>query len=129
MVSKRPMNVDLLDLFKLDFPPMAIASIMHRITGVILFLLFPGALYLFGVSLQSLSAYEYVHVLLSTHIGWKLFVWIFGSCLMYHIFAGIRHLAMDIGWGEDLETGRRTAMVVLVLGVILTIIIGIWVWL
>lgn len=124
MNKKRPVN---LDLGSLKFPPMAIASILHRISGVLLFVLLPFMLYILQLSLQSASSFEAMILMLSSPF-YKLVLWVFGSSLIYHILAGTRHLFMDMGFGEQLETGRRTSVLVIVLAVVFTIILGIWIW-
>jgi succinate dehydrogenase / fumarate reductase cytochrome b subunit len=106
---------------------MAIASILHRISGVILFLLFPLVLFILSQSLISESSFAHVNALLA-HSCSKLMVWSFGAALIYHLLAGIRHLLTDIGLGEGLDAARRSAVLVIVLAIILIIFLGIWIW-
>ncbi|KTC82179.1 succinate dehydrogenase, cytochrome b556 subunit [Legionella cherrii] len=124
MNKKRPVN---LDLGSLNYPPMAIASILHRISGVVLFLLLPIMLYIFGQSMQSEEAFTQVKSLLS-HPAYKMILWAFGAAMIYHVLAGIRHLLMDMGFGEHLNAGRRSAVLVIILAIILSIFLGIWIW-
>lgn len=124
MNKKRPVN---LDLGTLKFPPMAIASILHRISGVLLFILLPVMLYILGQSLHSADSFLQTKLMISSPI-YKLILWAFSASLTYHVLAGFRHILMDMGVGEDLETGRRTSILVIVLAVISTIILGIWIW-
>ena len=58
----------------------------------------------------------------------KLVVWLILSMLAYHIIAGVRHLLMDTGIGETLEAGRAGAYAVMVLGVVVAAILGVWIW-
>lgn len=124
MKQKRPVN---LDLTSLKYPPMAIASILHRISGLILFLLLPAMLYLLHLSLHSETSFHDLQMNLATPYC-KLMLWIFTASLLYHALAGIRHLVMDMGFGEGLEAGRKSAVAVILLAVILTILSGIWIW-
>lgn len=124
MNKKRPVN---LDLRSFSYPPMAIASILHRISGLVLFLSFPFIIYLLGLSLSSEQGFNTMQELIARPC-YKLFLWLFSAALMYHIVAGIRHVMMDLGWGEGLDAGRRSAVVAIVLAVILTIFMGIWIW-
>lgn len=124
MKQKRPIN---LDLTSLSYPPMAIASILHRISGLILFLLFPVMLYWLHLSLHSEASFHALQLNLATPYS-KLIRWIFTTALIYHALAGIRHLVMDMGFGEGLHAGRKSAVAVLFLAVILTILSGIWIW-
>ena len=123
MKSKRPVN---LELTKLKFPPMAIVSILHRISGIILFLLLPVMLYFLDQSLASSRSFANLQDNLSNY--WhKLLIFGFCSALIYHGLAGIRHLIMDIGFGESLSTGRRSAWLVLIIAAALIIGLGVWI--
>lgn len=122
--KKRPVN---LDLGSLKFPPMAIASILHRISGMALFLLLPLMLFILGKSLRSEDLFMQTKSMLTSSY-YKLGLWAFSAALIYHVLAGIRHLLMDMGIGEHLSAGRRSAILVIVLSVILTIFLGIWIW-
>lgn len=124
MNHKRPVN---LDLGSMTFPPMAIASILHRISGLVLALLLPVMLCFLSSSLHSAISFEQLQTTFSTPL-YKCLLWVFSAALMYHVLAGIRHMLMDIGIGEHLETGRRSAVFVIVLAVIVTFFLGIWIW-
>lgn len=124
MNKNRPVN---LDLGSMTFPPMAIASILHRVSGVVLFLLLPVILFLLGQSLQSEEAFSLVQFRLATPY-YKLVLWAFSAALIYHIFAGIRHLLMDMGFGEHLCASRRSAVLLIALAVISTLFLGMWIW-
>lgn len=120
-ISKRPVNLDLMTIKQ---PSPAIASILHRITGIILFLLMPFMLYALHHSLLSpehFSKMQECGVL-------KFFVWAFFSALLYHTLAGIRHLLMDLGVGENKITGPKTAWLVFVLTFIGIIGLGVYLW-
>lgn len=124
MNQKRPVN---LDLGTMKFPAMAIASILHRISGLVLFLLLPFMLYFLSMSLNSAETFAELHTMLASPFH-KLLLWAFSAALVYHLLAGIRHLLMDLGFGEDVNAGRHSAIFVIVLTVILTIFLGIWIW-
>lgn len=121
--KKRVMN---LDLGSLTFPPMAIISILHRISGVVLFLLLPFMLFLLDASLQAEKWTTFLSLVVNPYC--KLVLWAFSVALMMHLLAGIRHLLMDMGIGESLKAGRYSALLVLALTGILTIFLGIWIW-
>ena len=124
MKDKRAIN---LDLTTIHFPIPAIISIIHRISGVLLFLAIPFVLYFFQQSLYSVQAFN--ELKLGLNQPWfKVFVWIFTTGLMYHLIAGIRHLIMDLGVGESKQGGRCGAWVVLILTLIVAILIGIKLW-
>ena len=124
MNDKRPVN---LDLASLKYPPMAIVSILHRISGLILFLLLPMMLYFLGLSLHSTESFDQLQtVLAGPYI--KLLMWVFSAALIYHLLAGIRHLIMDMGAGEQLVAAKRSAVSVIALAIILTVFLGVWIW-
>ena len=121
----RPVN---LDLTKFHFPPMAILSIGHRISGFILFLFMPLILYLFHQATASADSFYCLQKLL-LYDGWiKLSVWIVLSATSFHLFSGIRHLAMDLGFWESVYEGRTSAYRVFIVAFITTVLVGIWIW-
>lgn len=124
MNDQRPVN---LDLSSLKFPPMAIVSILHRLSGLALFLLLPVMLYLFQLSLKSPASFAYFQTLMMSSL-WKGVTWMFLVAWCFHLLAGIRHLCMDMGWGEHVATGRVSAIVVILLSVVGAIGLGIWLW-
>ena len=124
MNNKRPVN---LDLGTMKFPPMAIASILHRISGIVIFLLLPFMLYLLEQTLHSAASFEKTLQLLTNPLA-KIVVWGFLTAVFYHLFAGVRHILMDFGFGEELESGQRSSVTVIALGVIAAIALGVWVW-
>lgn len=124
MKDKRPIN---LDLASMRFPVMAIASIFHRISGIGIFVLLPVMMWYLNETLHSEESFKATKQLLSSPLHMVL-IWAFLVSLGYHILAGIRHILMDIGWGEDLSSGRKSAATVIILAIILAILAGIWIW-
>jgi succinate dehydrogenase / fumarate reductase, cytochrome b subunit len=124
-VSKqRPKN---LNLFTIRFPIPAIISILHRISGVILFLIIPFMLWGLSLSLASPQDFDDLHLFLSSPLM-KLLIWGCLSAFIYHFVAGIRHLLMDIHVGEELKSGRLSAKLTLFVSILLIILTGIWLW-
>jgi succinate dehydrogenase / fumarate reductase cytochrome b subunit len=122
--SKRPVNLDLLTIKQ---PSTAIASILHRVSGVVIFLLLPFMLYALHHSL--ISSEHFLRVQECFECGSvRFFIWIFFSALLYHCLAGIRHVIMDLGFGETVKVGRATATFVIVLGVIGILELGVYLW-
>ena len=106
---------------------MAIISIMHRASGVLLFLLLPLQFYMLHESLTSKQSFDQLAILL-THPLMKFLVWAMVSAMLFHLIAGVRHLIMDIGFGESLQAGRNSAIIVLALTLIVLILTGVWLW-
>lgn len=125
MQNKRPKHLNLL---KIKQPLPAIVSILHRISGLLLF--FPGIpllLCTLQTMLDSHQSHEEWHVFISdpvVKIGITVAVWM----LMHHLCAGIRHLALDLHYGTTLAQARASSKAVLVAGVILTMLIGSKIW-
>jgi len=119
----RPIN---LNLFTIRFPLPAIISILHRLSGVFLFLLIPFALWLFAFSLTE-SGFESIQDWLGSLYG-KLIVWIALAPFCYHFVAGCRHLLMDLHIGTSLQGGRRSAALTLIISLLLIALVGVWLW-
>ena len=124
MKQNRPMN---LDLRTLHFPVMAITSIMHRVSGIIIFVCLPLMIYWLQLSLASNESYDHMLELLDKSYD-KLILWGFLSALVYHFMAGIRHMIADFGYGETVAVAKKTAGLLLILTVITTVLLGVWVW-
>ncbi len=124
MTPKRPINLNLLTI---AFPVPAIVSILHRISGVILFLMIPAFLALLACSLHNVEGFNKVLSFL-VHPLIKFFMWGVLLALFYHLIAGIRHLLMDVHCGDSLKGGRIGAKLVLAVTIIFAIFLGIWLW-
>ncbi|WKD51280.1 succinate dehydrogenase, cytochrome b556 subunit [Microbulbifer spongiae] len=124
MNKNRPVN---LDLSTIQLPAAALASFLHRVSGVVLFAVVALLLYMLDVSLKSEQGFADVAAVFNS-LPAKLVLWASLAALIYHLLAGVRHLLMDMGIGESLEGGRRSAVTVLVLSVILILLAGVWLW-
>lgn len=120
----RPVN---LDLTKFAFPFTALASITHRITGVLLFVAVGFGLYLLDLSLHSQLGFDYVAALLSQD-AFKAAAWVGLAGLAYHLCAGIKHLFLDFHIGDTLEGGRIANAVTILAALALMILAGVWLW-
>ena len=96
------------------------------VSQVLSFLSLLLLLFLLDRSLSSEHGFAQVKTWMSSFVV-KFIVWGMLSALIYHIVAGVRHLIMDLGYGETLETGRLGAKLVLIIAVILIIIAGVWI--
>ena len=124
MNSNRPVN---LDLTSIRLPLPAYASILHRISGIILFVGTGFALKALELSLASPAGFAKLQSCLQTPFA-KIVLWALLSALGYHFFAGIKHLLMDSGIGESKEAGRILAQATLVLGLSFALLAGYWIW-
>lgn len=120
--KSRPVH---LDLTRMKFPPMAIVSILHRLSGVVLFLLLPFAIYMLHASLFSEASFTGLQQMLLAP-EWRFLMWVLLSAVGYHFLAGVRHMLMDCGIAESLCHARLTAYVLIVLQVIVMLLLGVW---
>lgn len=125
MNKKRPVN---LDLRTIKQPLPAITSILHRVTGVALFFGAIFILYLLDMSLESQQGFNDAVAMMENSFFAKLIAWGLVSALLYHFFAGVKHLVMDMGHCEELESGRMAAKATLIASGVACLISGVWVW-
>jgi len=120
----RPVN---LDITTFKFPLPAITSILHRISGVALFIGTGILLYLLQLSLSSEQGFmEVVAIMDGTFM--KVVLWAITTGLLYHLIAGFKHLVMDLGWGETKGGAQLGAQITLALAVLAALLAGIWIW-
>jgi succinate dehydrogenase / fumarate reductase cytochrome b subunit len=112
--NKRPV---FLNLTRIHLPVMAVLSLGHRVSGVLLVLSIPLLLYLFDRSLASAESHAGVRELLRgepARVALVLLAWAFA----HHLLAGIRFLLIDLDLGVTARSGRASAWAVLAGGVI-----------
>ncbi len=100
-----------LDLLAIRLPPGGIASIGHRISGVLMFLSIPLFAWLFALSLESAQGFAEATGYLHT-TPFRLLLLLLVWSLSHHLLAGIRHLLLDIDVGVDKRPARASARVV-----------------
>ena len=123
--KQRPVN---LDLATIRFPVTAIASILHRVSGVITFVAVGILLWLLGLSLSSEEGFQSASAIMSGFFV-KFILWGILTALAYHAVGGIRHMLMDFGWLEEtFEAGKRSANVSFAITVVLSLLAGVLVW-
>ena len=116
-------NIGLAQLIKYQLPWPGKISILHRVSGAILFLMLPFILYLFDQSLTSELSYRKFQALTDSFFV-KLIclglIWGF----LHHFCAGIRYLLLDLEIGVEKAEAYRSAMIVLMVSLALTAILG-----
>ena len=123
--NKRPKHLNLL---KIKQPLPAVVSILHRISGALLF--FPGIpliLYSLQMLLQSQQGFEALQDCLRDpviKVVLLLSIWFF----LHHLCAGIRHLILDLHIGVTLPQARASSKLVLFAGITLTVLVGMVLW-
>ena len=116
-----------LNLVTIRLPVPGIVSIMHRVSGAVLFLMLPLLLWLFQSSLQSQESFAAFHAVVSNPLM-KLFLLALLWGYLHHLLAGVRHLFLDLHIGAELETARASSLVVLIGAIVLTLAVGVRLW-
>jgi succinate dehydrogenase / fumarate reductase, cytochrome b subunit len=116
-----------LNLVQIRLPLPGLVSILHRISGAALFLFIPFLLTLFEMSLESQQTFARFKGVFS-HWAVKLLLLGLAWAYLHHLFAGLRHLALDLHYGIGLPAARATSGAVLAAGLILTVAIGALIW-
>lgn len=104
-----------LNPFTFSFPITAIVSFLHRVSGIILFLMIPVILWLLASVLYYPLSISYVC---------QILIWVLLSALVYHLLSGIRHLCMDSGYFESKNLARITSFLVLSISILFSLLIG-----
>jgi succinate dehydrogenase / fumarate reductase cytochrome b subunit len=117
-----------LDLTKIRLPLPGILSILHRVSGLGLFLFLPLLLGLLQMSLGSQEQYGNFSALVG-HPLVKLILLGLTWAFLHHLFAGIRYLVMDVNHqAATLQRGRQSAVIVFVVSLVLTVVLGYKLW-
>ena len=126
IAKRRPKYLNLLEL-GLAQPIPAVLSILHRISGALLFVAIVWLLWMLDRSLSSEAAFEKIrHYAGLWPVKLSLLALIWAYC--HHFCAGIRYLFLDIDKGIDKETARLTSIVVFVISLGLTAFFGWKLW-
>jgi succinate dehydrogenase / fumarate reductase, cytochrome b subunit len=118
------------DLTTYRLPLAGIVSILHRISGAIMFLLLPFIIWMFDTSLS--SEYSFAKFKAAFNVGmlglpgfmWKLVALALIWAYLHHLIAGLRHLYMDVNHAVTKEFGKTSAIVTLALSISLALILG-----
>lgn len=132
--TKRPefRNINVFtDLPSYRLPAAGIVSILHRISGFIMFLLLPFVIWMFDVSVSSEISFSRFTSAFGRGIGFapgwfiKLVALALIWAYLHHFIAGLRHLWMDISHeAVSKEFGKTSATITLVLSIALTLVLG-----
>ena len=120
MQKKRPKH---LDIGQIRLPVPGIVSILHRISGVVLFLFLPVFIYLLSGSLSSAADFETYQAVVGHPLVKLVLIGLLWAFL-HHLLAGIRYLMLDLNLGWDLPAARRSAGIVLFASLALTALVA-----
>ena len=133
LTKKRPefRNINALsDLPTYRLPAAGWVSILHRVSGALMFLLMPFIIWMFDTSLSSEFSFERFTSAFGAGIGFvpgwfiKLVALALIWAYLHHFIAGVRHLYMDMTHSVTKEFGKSSATVTLVLSIALTVVLG-----
>jgi len=117
--SRRPVYLNLL---KIKLPIAGIMSIIHRATGIFMFLALPYLIHLLDLSLSGPEGFVEANAAVHGFFG-VVFVFLIMWSLAHHLLAGIRYLLIDVDYGVEKEMARQTALGVVVAGPILGLLL------
>ena len=123
-------NMRLLDALAYKLPPAGLVSILHRVSGLVIFVLLPFVIWMFDTSLTSEISYSQFSSVFKHGTGflpgwfYKLVALALIWSYLHHLIAGVRHLWMDATHAVTKEFGRQSAIVTLVVSIVLTLALG-----
>ncbi len=123
-IRNRPKN---LNLFTIRLPINAVVSILHRMSGMVLFLLIPALIWALQTSLSSESNFDKLGAMFR-HWTLKLILIGFSWPFFHHLYAGLRHLGQDVHWMTTLNKARFSSRIVLVLGACSVLGFAYYIW-
>jgi succinate dehydrogenase / fumarate reductase, cytochrome b subunit len=127
---QRPGTMRLIDALQYRLPLAGWVSILHRASGALLFVLLPFIVWMLDTSLSTEISHSQFIALFLGGVGWlpgwffKLVVLALIWAYLHHFIAGLRHLWMDATHAVGLEFGRNSAIVTLALSGVLTLLLG-----
>lgn len=133
LAKKRPefRNINAIsDLPTYRLPPAGWVSILHRISGVLMFLLMPFIIWMFDNSISSEFSFAKFSAAFNVGLGFvpgwfmKLVALALIWAYLHHFIAGLRHLYMDVCHAVSKEFGKSSAIVTLSLSIGLTVVLG-----
>jgi succinate dehydrogenase / fumarate reductase cytochrome b subunit len=104
-------NIGLGDLIHYRLPVPGVVSILHRISGLLLFLALPLTLWMLDLSLSSETSFARFLEFFG-HVWARLLLLLVGWALLHHLCAGVRYLLLDIHVGVDKPAARRSSWIV-----------------
>ena len=124
MDKKRPVN---LDLGTIKLPITSYVSILHRVSGVIMFFTLAVFLWMLDTSLASEQSFNDLAAMFANPIC-QFIIWGSLAALAYHAVAGIHHMIMDFGVGEDsFASGRNSAWAAMIVAALVVALITWWI--
>jgi succinate dehydrogenase / fumarate reductase cytochrome b subunit len=121
--TKRFTNIHITDILRYRLPAAGVVSILHRVSGAMMFLLLPFILYIFDLSITSEISFTHLQGFVS-HWFVKLLILGLSWAYLHHFCAGVRHLIMDAHIGLTKEASAKSARTVFFVSVPLALLIA-----
>ena len=120
-------RVTQLNLLSIHFPVTACVSVAHRLSGLFVFFMIPGLLWILQESLASKARFQSLAVFFGHPIA-LIGQYLLLAALCYHWVAGLRHLLMDLHIGESKIGGRIGAWLVIAISLVIILLLGYKLW-
>jgi succinate dehydrogenase / fumarate reductase, cytochrome b subunit len=123
-------NIHITQIRQYRLPPAGVVSILHRVSGVILFLLMPFVIWMFDTSVTSEISYAQFTAVFKAGAGFvpgwffKLVALALIWSYLHHFVAGVRHLWMDMTHSVSQQFGQTSAYATLGISLALTLLLG-----
>lgn len=125
MKKKRPVN---LDFTTMSLPIMGIASILHRVSAVIIWVAMAFLLPVLYISLDSPEGFDRLSRMATESFIAQFFIWGFMTAMGYYAMGGLKHMIQELGYFEDLKGGMLISKVAIGLGIVISLLIGVRIW-
>jgi succinate dehydrogenase / fumarate reductase cytochrome b subunit len=118
------------DLPTYRLPAAGWVSILHRVSGALMFVLLPFIIWLFDKSISSEISFAKFKLAFNVGLGFvpgwfmKLVALALIWAYLHHLIAGMRHLFMDVQHAVSKEFGRSSAIATLGLSIAMTLVLG-----
>ena len=122
-LKQRYTNIHIAQIMHYRLPVAGLVSILHRVSGAMMFLLLPFILYLFEQSIMSERSFNYMQGYVS-HWSVKLAILALSWAYLHHLCGGLRHLVMDAHIGLSKEGARNSARIVFAVSLPLTALVA-----
>ncbi len=123
MIEKdnRPVNLNLLTI---NLPIIGVSSILHRVSGLAVFICFPLLVWLLSISLESEARFSGLQNSFQEMVLFKLIIFLLFVGFIYHLLAGLKKLLGEIfGFGETLKSGNMLSWFVFGLTIFISLVV------
>ena len=125
MKRNRPKNMDLTTI---KLPVMGLASILHRISAIVIWFSLFYFLPTLYFSLSSSEGFDHITQMLDNNLIAQFFAWGFLTAFGYYVMGGVKHIIQEFGYFETLEGGRLISQIAIGSGIFISILFGVWIW-